>query len=351
MWYEETKLVDIQKLIENSQEWKQLQSEYPSISINKQSLRLALCPSVRKPSFRSCVNEKMSALSYLMEDMYQIVNNNDVLRTRINECPCRRHRTARDTKEMGGTPPLLWHEELRCLPSRYCGMVTCAKKERAHLKVGNKEPPLLRDKSCTKSLCYRCGFAKKMGLGDNDCKAFSECSELMDVTLWEKVSRNGDRFQREPTRHTGADRKTVAEVYAILVDDVAPVALEHLGEAQWWHAQVERKIATFDSDELVIMTDFSATPDFVAKEVGNCHEAEHCVIDVIVVLDDPRTVQVIKDGAMTEKRINSCTYWAFLGPTDGKGKKNDHRFHREVLNSVIDFHKKVSRLEDSVNTD
>jgi len=341
MWYEETKLSDVLNLVINSGEWKQLKTEYPAVSINKNSLRLALCPSVRRPSFRSCVNEKMSTLSYLMEDLHSVVNNNDVLRKRIDECPCRRHRTARDMREMGCDPPLLWHDELRCLPSRFCGLATCPKKEMTALQVEGREPPKLRDKACTKSQCSSCGFAKKMGLGDPECAAFTGCTELMEVTLWEKAARNGDRFQREPTRHTGAERKTVGEVYLILLDEVAPIALEHLGEAQWWHKHIDRKVATFSQDELLIYTDFSATPEFIAKEVGNCHEAEHCVIDVIVVLDDPRTIQVVnKDGEITEKRINSCTYWAFLGPTDGKGKKNDHRFHREALHSVIEFHKK-----------
>jgi len=103
------------------------------------------------------------------------------------------------------------------------------------------------------------------------------------------------------------------------------MALEHLGEAQWWHAQVERKVATLDTRELLILTNFSATPELITKEVGNCHKAEHCVINILVVLDDPRMVQVInEDGEITEKQINSCTYWAFLGPTHGKGKKNNH---------------------------
>jgi len=340
MWYEETKLSDVLKLVVNSAEWKQLKAEHPAVSIGRNSLRLALCPSVRKPSFRSCVNEKMSALSYLMEDFYSVINSSETVRKRIEECACRRHRTARDMRAMGETPPKLWHEELRCLPSRFCGMATCAKEEHPHLQIGEKEPPKLRAKSCTKSNCSSCGFARKMGLGDPECTAFSGCSELMDVTLWEKAARNGDRFQREPTRYTGADRKTVAEVHSILVDDVAPIALEHLGEAQWWHTQVERKVATFGQNELLIYTDFSATPELIAKEVGNCHEAEHCVIDVLVVLDDPRMVKVVnKNGEVIEKRINSCTYWAFIGPTDGKGKKNDHRFHREALHSVVNYHK------------
>jgi len=340
MWYEETTLADVLNLVVKSEEWKQLREEYPFITVGKNSLRLALCPSVRKPSFRSCVNEKMSALSYIMEDLYRVLNNNETLRKRIEECPCLRHRTARDMTALGETPPKLWHNEMRCLPSRFCGMATCEKKEQQYLRVGDDEPPKLRDKCCTKSDCANCGFAIKMGLGAPDCTAFTECDELMEVTLWEKAARNGDRFQREPTRHTGADRKTVAEVYDILVKDVAPVALEHLGEAQWWHTHVERKVATLGTTELLIYTDFSATPELIAKEVGNCHEAEHCVIDVLVVLDDPRDVEVIKDGESTMKRIYSCTYWAFLGPTDGKGKKNDHRFHREALDSVVAHHKK-----------
>jgi len=350
MWYEETKLSDVLKLVLNSAEWKELKAEYPAVSLGRNSLRLALCPSVRKPSFRSCVNEKMSALSYLLEDFYHIVNTNEILQERINNCQCQRHRAARDMIAMGCEPPTLWHKELRCLPSRFCGMATCPKEQQPHLRVGDKVPPKLRAKHCTKSICPRCGFAKKMGLGEQECKVFEECNELMEVTLWEKAARNGDRFQREPTRYTGADSKTVAEVYKILIGEVAPAALEHLGEAQWWHAHVERKVATFSQQELLIYTDFSATPELVAKEVGNCHEAEHCVIDVLVVLDDPRTVKVVKDGETIDKRINSCTYWAFLGPTDGKGKKNDHRFHREALNSVVNYHKQKA-LDRSVEID
>jgi len=80
-------------------------------------------------------------------------------------------------------------------------------------------------------------------------------------------------------------------------------------------------------------------PELIVKEVGNCHEAEHCVIDLFVVVHDRWIIEVEKDGVTTLKRINSCTYWASLKPTDGKGKKNDHRFHREALHTVVEFHK------------
>jgi len=218
---------------------------------------------------------------------------------------------------MGCTPPKLWHDELRCLPSRFCALATCEKEEQPFLRVGDNDAPKLRAKCCTESSCPNCGFAKKIGLGDPECTAFKDCLELMEVTLWEKAARNGDRFQREPTRFIGADMKTVAEVYSILVNEVGPTALQHLGEAQWWHTQVERKVASLSTNELLIYTDFSATPELIAKEVGNCHEAEHCVIDILVVLDDPRTVKVVKGEETFEKKIYSCTYWAFLGPTDG----------------------------------
>jgi len=113
---------------------------------------------------------------------------------------------------------------------------------------------------------------------------------------------------------------------------------------------VERKVTSLSTNELIIYTDFSATLELIAKEVGNCHEAEHCIIDILVVLDDPRTVKVVKDGEMIKKRIYSCTYWAFLGPTDGKGKKNDHRFHQEALHCDVNHHKEKA-LERSVVID
>jgi hypothetical protein len=56
----------------------------------------------------------------------------------------------------------------------------------------------------------------------------------------------------------------------------------------------------------------------------------------------------LADGSKRTIRVNSCTHWAVLGPTDGYGKKNDHVFHHTAIHPIVDYHEKELRQKMNV---
>ena len=58
----------------------------------------------------------------------------------------------------------------------------------------------------------------------------------------------------------------------------------------------------------------------------------------------------LADGTETTIRVNSCTHWAVLGPTDGYGKKNDHVFHPTALHPIIiiNYHEKELKMKRNI---
>lgn len=159
----------------------------------------------------------------------------------------------------------------------------------------------------------------------------------MEATLWVPAERNGEnRTQKEPQ----VFKKPIVEVVPMLQNQ-CKISLRHRWDVQWFKLQAEIKEQTFLPSELNIKTDFSATPSLEAPETDTCSEAQHCVLPVFIVQHNPREVDIMTDeGTIVKRRINDCTYWTFLGPTDGPGKKNDHRFHQACLDHIVQFHAK-----------
>lgn len=106
---------------------------------------------------------------------------------------------------------------------------------------------------------------------------------------------------------------------------------------EWLQIARKTDIWTFGPDEMVILTDFSATMDFRASQTANSSVDSHGALQIFVVLHSPRVVKLIdKNGVVQgDKRVHECDVWYFFGATMSKGKKNDHVFHNACLEEIV----------------
>jgi hypothetical protein len=123
---------------------------------------------------------------------------------------------------------------------------------------------------------------------DNGMPFFPETLEVkIGVTEWVDAERNGDRTQKEPTK-----------VYMSVLDalsrleDHTKETLEHVVDDEWAKTGKKRKEQTFKPSEIVVLSDFSATPKLEAQLRANCSEANHCILCIFVVLHSPRDVTI-----------------------------------------------------------
>jgi hypothetical protein len=106
---------------------------------------------------------------------------------------------------------------------------------------------------------------------------------------------------------------------------------------------------TFLPNDFLVYTDFFATPNLDDFEKANSTEAQLYVLCICVVMHSPRHETItLADGTETTIRVNSCTHWAVLGPTDEYGTKNDHVFHPTALHPMISYHEKELKMKRNI---
>jgi hypothetical protein len=102
---------------------------------------------------------------------------------------------------------------------------------------------------------------------------------------------------------------------------------------------------TLPSNEILVFTDFSASPDLRAKMTNNCSADAHAVLDIFVILHSRRKLSVEKEGAMVSTLVYNCDVWYFFGSTLSKGKKNNHVFHNSCLDHIVHhYNRKIPNL-------
>jgi hypothetical protein len=74
---------------------------------------------------------------------------------------------------------------------------------------------------------------------------------------------------------------------------------------EWLQIARKTDIWTFGPDEMVILTDFSATMDFRASQTANSSVDSHRALQIFVVLHSPRVVKLIRMEWC--RVINECT--------------------------------------------
>ena len=230
--------------------------------------------------------------------------------------------------------PFVWQKHLGKTPRDFLRQACCCKIAHPDLQVeGDKEVPMMTPWACGASECQECGIDTKLEI--MKCPRLAGLEEKVKVTIWEDAPRDGGRSQKEPVQ-----KKIPFSEFLLQFRNHSKKALEHMVEAEWAARAMSNKLKTFEEEEIVIYTDFSATPNLEAIDTDNSSVANHMILDIFVVCHSPRMVDVFnEDGTLHSTiRVTDCTYWAIVGPTDGYGKKNDHVLHNHALDHIVDWH-------------
>lgn len=269
----------------------------------------------------------MRAVEYRMR-------SDKVLKARIEKCYCPLHRA-------NERAPFLWTEHLNGDPRDFVRVAACPRIAHPHLQAPSDDrPPKLLTWDCGNGKCKNCGVDQKLKI--LECPILKEYEASTKVFEWKDAKRDGtskgkERKQKEPTEIYMPFKELLEKLC-----EHSAKSLKHVTDAEWYRVSRARLEKTFLPNEILIYTDFSATPSLEAIEKDNSSVAQHCILCIFVVMHSPRdeTITLADGSTTTIVRVNSCTHWAVLGPTDGYGKKNDHVFHHTAIHHIVDFHER-----------
>lgn len=322
-------------------------------TISETVFRNNVCKCVRDPSPESCVDLLMSGLSEYMKAITKAVTRNKVTANRLRYCNCDRHTRARDTSEFDDSDDVMWEDLVRGRPNDLIRATCCKSVEQPMLyceEVGTGRIPKLIPWACTHGTveggnqCTICGVDKILKV--KECPALSNCDIPIPVMEWTLAPRAG-------TKKSGTD-KGKQNTQIELTPRSVPMKLvvfhflnqlkkcrSHYNEKEWLNLTRTIDIASFSKDEIVILTDFSATCDLRAAQTDNSSQDAHAVLAIFAVLHSRREVKGKdeKDIVVT-RMVNDCDVWHFFGETISKGKKNDHVFHNVCLEEIVQHYKR-----------
>jgi hypothetical protein len=127
---------------------------------------------------------------------------------------------------------------------------------------------------------------------------------------------------------------------AILFHKRIKECIPHVINIEWMNAVRSFDVNNVGPNNIVIMTDFSATLDLKAIEKVNSSVDAHAFLDNFIVISNRRdaTVQIhSRNGEENLKlmSINDCDVLQYLGSTMSKGEKNDYVTHNACLKDII----------------
>ena len=96
-----------------------------------------------------------------------------------------------------------------------------------------------------------------------------------------------------------------------------------------------------DLSTLFTQSDFSAQPNFIPQDGGNCAKHGVCVLDCFVLLHSPREVTGMVAGVEVTKVVYKCDHVRVVSPSTGKNKCQDWFLHCMVLDFLIRHYKKI----------
>ena len=116
------------------------------------------------------------------------------------------------------------------------------------------------------------------------CHPIQSADLTVDCMVWYDAPRNGEnRTQKEPKLEEGIPFADMVERF--IAHSV--VCLKHIVEDRWTKRSLLSNVMEFAPSEMVVLTDFSATPDLQSRIRVTAMEAEHAVLDVFVVVHSP----------------------------------------------------------------
>jgi hypothetical protein len=335
----------------DSKIYKRFTEINPGKTICKEVFRLCVCKCVRDPTPESCVDLLFSGLYEYMQAIKQAISTREFVQKRIETCPCERHKNSREKSReelvFDDDEVIMWEELLTRRPKELIEATCCKKREEPMLccDVGT-DPPCHIPWACTSvdengnAQCEKCGIEKVLKI--SSCPALTKCDTPIPLMEWRFAPRagtnaKGDQNTQIELTAVTLPMKTVVERFVQQLGKCRP----HHNQTKWISTIRGIDLDTLKENQIILLTDFSATLDLRAGEVENCSVNGHAVLDTFVVVHSPRSIIVVKDGRERIARIHECDVWHYFGDTISKGKKNDHVFHNACLVDIVAYYQRT----------
>jgi hypothetical protein len=312
------------QLFRDSKEYEEFKT-ITSATVGLTMFKKYLCPCTKAPTAQSCVDPLISGVQHLMaatkEGLSRLPDTSKVVLASIPG-----YINFLDALKKGRAVEMV---EACC----------CSREEQHMLKVSNTIPsPRLLRFACCNGICSSCGLEKRFGTILHH--PFVKYSELqLSVQVWEGAQRQGEKngIQNMQLELTSKEMslRSIVELFKQEYSKCSP----HIFKIEWMNAMRSIDISSVGPNNIIVMTDFSATLDLKACETVNSSVDSHAFLDNFVVVSNCRKANVIQkingEDVVTEVSLNDCDVHQFFGSTMSKGKKNDYVSHNACLKHII----------------
>jgi hypothetical protein len=187
---------------------------------------------------------------------------------------------------------------------------SCCRRE-AHPMLRSEmseNPPKLIPWLCTHGDCDKCGISKILKI--KECPALLQCDILVKTQKWKLNLRQGTDKKGDQNTQIELDETILpmSELIDRLIEQLEKNH-KHQNQATWLNLMRKIDTKTLPSNEILVFTDFSASPDLRAKMTDNCSADAHAVLDVFVVLHSRRKVTVEKEDMLVSTMVYDCEVW------------------------------------------
>ena len=360
---QEEKYADFRKSIE----FQQFKSNFPTLEISKQLFFDQICPCLRDPTIRSCVDLDYSELEEYLVAMRNILKKDQETKASFISCSCPFHLRLRQAPTATCFETAVRSKPLRDILSS----TFCAKIEDQEMATGSgsgRKVPKLFQATCMNGTCNNCGI-------DNTFQEFNECPLFKLPETWqnnfipnpdetdtlEKVeppSNNERVFECRVwckvkianSSATQMEIRTKKKTWKQLVyrlKETLQRTRHHHADLQW--SKVCQDVLAQNIDPryaISIFTDFGATADLYANAKDNSTINGHAIIDIFYILSDQKDVEYTNENGDSDvHRLTKCKIRQFIGGTNSKGKSHDWKFHGRALLDIIEEHERTREVE------
>ena len=234
-------------------------------------------------------------------------------------------------------------------------------------EVQKENVPKLHHPSCGSGDCPKCGVGAKIRVNVNgtvcsisrfptscpvlygtltpasenvppqvNSPAAVHTSELAcKIKTYEKVARTGTNTESELVERSVRLR----DIFAETLESMA-ATIRHYCDYSFVNLVRAYHAGTLSKNELVILSDFAAVYSIHAQDRKNTATDKHLILDMFVVLSDPREILVGKSMV----KVHTCELIGFWGNTVSKVKKQDELTHTVCLDKILGLHPETDSL-------
>lgn len=303
-WIECAKLDDVYAKWQSSKAAKQFQLDYPKHEkVGKTKFMQHICKCARFGKHDQCSDQIMSQVteaSMALERVFNIAEN----------------------EELGELCDDVVNGFLSSIRKRGEDILDgtlCERKTYPELTkrmLPEDEPAKLHSFECVHG-CSECGVDKKYGAIMDVIEEHADLTQMYYVFVWEKVPiDNTDNTQNALVRKD----MTLPDLYKLFLKSLK-VGRNHYVRYKYieWILDMVQYNGLRDERRVFIEADFAATPDLYQHRTGTGQVLTHAVIEPFICHQCTREEDG-KDTCTTDSRV-------YIGGCEGRGKRNDWRYH------------------------